>query len=180
MARRHGLITSITAAHGTWPLDAHSQRNPVPGQEVTLRSTQVRRCWTLTELQHTSHTHTHTFDTHAQQVARARVRAVRPVCIGLARAMIILTHSLVSRESHLQSHFVQINPASHLLSRLVCFPHVLTLCGKCAWKFRLSNLLSARIDLPTYQLTNLLDKQRVCTSSKCVCIVCACVRRCGG
>lgn len=60
MARRHGLITSITAAHGTWQLDAHSQRNPVPGQEVTLRSTQVRRCWTLTELQHTSHTHTRT------------------------------------------------------------------------------------------------------------------------
>lgn len=95
LARRHGLITSITAAHGTWQLDAHSQRNPVPGQEVTLRSTQVRRCWTLTELQHTSHTHTHThIGTHAQQVARARVRAVRPVCIGLARAMIILTHSL--------------------------------------------------------------------------------------
>lgn len=100
---------------------------------------------------HLAHTCTH-IGTHAQQVARARVRAVRPVCIGLARAMIILTHSLVSRESHLQSHFVQINPASHLLSRLVCFPHVLTLCGKCAWKFRLSNLLSARIDLPTYQL----------------------------
>lgn len=40
---------------------------------------------------HLAHTY---LGTHAQQVARARVRAVRPVCIGLARAMIILTHSL--------------------------------------------------------------------------------------
>lgn len=94
MARRHGLITSITAAHGTWQLDAHSQRNPVPGQEVTLRSTQVRRCWTLTELQHTSHTHTHTHRHTRTAGSPSTVRAVRPVCIGLARAMIILTHSL--------------------------------------------------------------------------------------